>query len=980
MGFAGPGRPLGGRVGLWLLWLAMVAALPLAALVAWQASLRGLSLALVSTLGVALFLGVRTARADRLGWQREVFYRSLLESAPIGIAVARGPENRLAMVNPVYRRIIGQTPAPIEGRRLREVFPEATAQAAEGYIAEARRTGHRVRIHEIPVVTDQPPQTDYWDVDYVPLAAAEDGQAGDVLMLAVPVSEKVHARHEVEALAREAEGRAAQLQAAHENLLAILDRLPDGVMVVDTVQRVVISNQTTRLYVGEEVTGKTLAELRDTHSFAMPDGRPFPPGQAPIERSLRGETVAGVEARILHPDGHVIDLLVSAAPLYDAEGHISAAVIALTNITAKKQIEAERERLLAQVERARRELHTIIDQLPDGVAVIDSSLRITLANGALHSLLGRDITGMSLSDLDREFQLLSPAGQPLPPEARPVQRLQRGEPVSGSELRIQRPDGSAVDLLLGMTPLYDQEVTSTIIFTLTDITARRQAERERERLLAEVQAARENLRNILEHLPAGVLVTDTELCITLANDVVRQYLGPDLIGKTEAEITQGTRFETPDGQPVSTDRMPLQTALRGESAVGVELRVRQPGGGVIDLLSSATALRDGQGRITGAALISTDITPQKQAQAERERLLAEAEGARRELRTIIDQLPDSVLVVDSIGRIIMFNNVVQRYAERDLSGMSVADAERMYDFRQADGQEFPPGETPLQRALRGQTVIGVEASVRLPDGRRADLLKSAVPVFGPDGTVHEVAAVITEVTALKELDRAKDQFISTAAHELRTPLTALKGHTQVLLRHAQRAGWAKADQDSLHTIDSQVDRLNDLIGRLLDVSRIRLGRLQVSRKPTDIVNLATQVADELQVTTQVHHIRVQAEAHRIVGNWDPAALRQVLNNLIGNAIKYAVPGPIDVRLWQEDGQALVSVTDYGPGIPPEQQAKIFEAFRPGPAEQYRKADGLGLGLYITRGIVEAHGGRIGLESQVGVGTTFTFSLPLNGQA
>ncbi|MDI7277600.1 MAG: ATP-binding protein, partial [Anaerolineae bacterium] len=142
------------------------------------------------------------------------------------------------------------------------------------------------------------------------------------------------------------------------------------------------------------------------------------------------------------------------------------------------------------------------------------------------------------------------------------------------------------------------------------------------------------------------------------------------------------------------------------------------------------------------------------------------------------------------------------------------------------------------------------------------------------------------------------------------------------------------------------------------------------------VALARGVAEEMQVTTEAHQITVQAEQPSIVGHWDPAALRQVLTNLVDNAIKYTPGGPIEIRVRCQDGEVVASVTDHGPGIPSERLALLFEAFAGASARELRRPGGLGLGLYISRGIVQAHRGRIWVESQLGVGSTFSFSLPL----
>jgi two-component system, OmpR family, phosphate regulon sensor histidine kinase PhoR len=371
----------------------------------------------------------------------------------------------------------------------------------------------------------------------------------------------------------------------------------------------------------------------------------------------------------------------------------------------------------------------------------------------------------------------------------------------------------------------------------------------------------------------------------------------------------------------------------------------------------------------------TDITAQKQVQAERERLLAEVEGARQNLQTILNRLPEAVLVVDRERRVRIANDTVRRYLGRDVLGAAIPELRVVYDLSLV-GTQGTSQDLPLERALRGQVVSGVQVSVRLADGRRLDALESAAPLYGADGEVDEAAVLLTDITPLKELDRAKDEFISIAAHDLRTPLTSIKGHAQILQRRMAQGACRPEVRRSLQTIDEQVNRMSDLISRLLDVSRIRLGRLELRREPVDLVSLARQAVEDLRITAGKHEITFNTELPALVGQWDPTALGQVLANLVGNAIKHTPGGRITVHVSQQDNLARVDVTDQGPGIPPERQAHLFEAFAPGAAEEYRRAGGLGLGLYITRGIIEAYGGRVWLESVPSKGTTASFVLPI----
>jgi len=242
--------------------------------------------------------------------------------------------------------------------------------------------------------------------------------------------------------------------------------------------------------------------------------------------------------------------------------------------------------------------------------------------------------------------------------------------------------------------------------------------------------------------------------------------------------------------------------------------------------------------------------------------------------------------------------------------------------------------------------------------------------------------------------RAKDDFLAVASHELRTPLTPLKGLTQTLQRQLARAreSGTQADLDRferyLHTMNGQVDRLTHLVNDLLDVSRIRIGRLALRLADVDLVALTATVLERFDTVSDDHVIRFERSVDQLTGHWDAGRLEQVLTNLIANSLKYTpAGGTITVTLrYDETGEtaersrmAHVVVRDPGIGIPARQIVELFRPFHRlenAPAEHFA---GLGLGLYISHDIVDRHGGRIWAESEgLGQGATFHVVLPLTG--
>jgi signal transduction histidine kinase len=265
------------------------------------------------------------------------------------------------------------------------------------------------------------------------------------------------------------------------------------------------------------------------------------------------------------------------------------------------------------------------------------------------------------------------------------------------------------------------------------------------------------------------------------------------------------------------------------------------------------------------------------------------------------------------------------------------------------------------------------------------------PVFSEDDLdlvrlLADQAAVILESRALideaarvrahEEAARLKEDFISAAAHDLKTPLTTLVAQAQFLERRAEMQPTAPADLPGLQRIVREARRLSALVLELLDASRLEQGKLVGEREPVDLVELARDVAR--RDSYQGRRISVTADAP-VIGTYDPRRIGQVLENLVENAVKYS-PDGTDVRVGvaQRNGEAFIDVTDEGIGIPAGDLPQVFERFHRASNVDDRRFAGMGLGLFICKGIVEQHGGRIWVESRVGTGSTFHVVLPLEG--
>jgi signal transduction histidine kinase len=240
----------------------------------------------------------------------------------------------------------------------------------------------------------------------------------------------------------------------------------------------------------------------------------------------------------------------------------------------------------------------------------------------------------------------------------------------------------------------------------------------------------------------------------------------------------------------------------------------------------------------------------------------------------------------------------------------------------------------------------------------------------------QLAEHAREVAALKKIDRLKTELLSTVSHELRTPLGSIKGYATTLLEHEGLLSRAER-REFLEIIDGESDRLDELIRNLLDMSRLEAGVLKIDPEPTDLADVVAECAQRVQRLTDRHAILTVWECDRLV-EADKNRVKQVLNNLLENAVKYSPDGGEIVATGRVKGNTLeFSVADQGVGIPTRDVLRVFDRFHRVEGEISKRVGGTGLGLGICKRLVELHHGQIWVESRLGKGSTFFFTLPLS---
>lgn len=253
------------------------------------------------------------------------------------------------------------------------------------------------------------------------------------------------------------------------------------------------------------------------------------------------------------------------------------------------------------------------------------------------------------------------------------------------------------------------------------------------------------------------------------------------------------------------------------------------------------------------------------------------------------------------------------------------------------------------------------------------------PELDQNGNVTSILTVTRDMTDLKAEEQRKDEFISAASHELKTPITSLKIYNQIVMRQASQEGQQEY-LPPLEKMNAQLDRLTILVNDLLDVSRIKSGRLRLQIEPQPLMPVIEEAITIIQADRPQQRIVVTHRSNRSVP-FDKIKLAQVMNNLLSNAVKYT-PGCQDIAVdVRSEGDVMrVSVKDHGVGIAKRRCKDIFEPFYQVKSGNPTSTPGLGMGLYITREIIERHGGTIIVDSELGKGSTFSFTLPLKTAA
>jgi signal transduction histidine kinase/PAS domain-containing protein len=746
--------------------------------------------------------------------------------------------------------------------------------------------------------------------------------------LSLLASQSARARRQAEEMARSLRAEQARSDLERLRLRTVLDVLPVGVFIADATGRILETNPACRAIWGEaSPLVEAIPQYGEYKGWWPGTSQRVAPEEWALARALQqGEETLHEEIDIETFVGQRKTILNFAVPFCDATGAIAGGVVAILDISERKQLEAALRRSEREAAARAGELEAIFETLADGVLVYDADGRLLRYNTAASQILGLaaqpSFAALPLQAHHTRYVPIDAQGQPLPADEFPPPRILRGEKLTGAQtvdVRVDALDGVERIANMAGTPLRNAEgVITGAVSIMRDVTEQRRLE----------QHTREALDALLAMAAALVQVPEAAITSDPAS-ISRSAVGTDpallVVAERLAELTRRVL----DCRHVSMAAVePGTEALTPITVVGLAPEHERqwwaswhPPLHLSDDLSpgAVTALRAGEPvRLEAPLPIWQRLSPAR----------------------------ISLLVPMQVGGTLVGILRVEGGAN--------------------EGEYLYPNKQELIRAVARLGALVLE---------RERLLRARA-----EARVRELA--------LRKANERMDTFLGVAGHELKTPLASMKLGLQLAERRIGRlAQWstdlAKEVAPGLELIartQRQAERLERLVNDLLDVSRVQAGKLELHLEAADLAAVVRDAVEEQRQAAPARTIVLQLPDDLYVHlTADADRIGQVVTNYLTNALKYSpADHPIVVGVAADDRQARVWVRDEGPGLPAEEQERIWERFHrvEGIEVQSGSGVGLGLGLHICRTIIERHQGQVGVESAPGRGSTFWFTLPL----
>jgi PAS domain S-box-containing protein len=488
---------------------------------------------------------------------------------------------------------------------------------------------------------------------------------------------------------------------------------------------------------------------------------------------------------------------------------------------------------------------------------------------------------------------------------------------------------------------------------------------------------REWLRVTLTSIGDAVIAADTAGRITFLNTVAATLTGWSIADALGQPVQQVFRIMDEITHAPGEDIVARVLAARTIVELANHTALLSNDGRQIPIEDSAAPITDTAGNVTGVVLVFHDVTEKRRAQEAREQLLAEVQRRIAELEATFASMADGIVIYTADGAIEYANELAEQVLgfTREVRALPYRSRLEALRLETIDGRPFPVEDLPSYHALhQGETLRGRQIVIQRPQGKYW-LSVSAAPIRTPDGQVLGAVMNFTDITPLHELQEQQKTLLHLVSHDLRSPLTIIKGYASLLESSMEESSVNDLVRNGFAAIQRGVKRMDVMIEDLVEVARLEGRQAELKWQPVELSDYVADLLTRAGQAMEVARITTAFPPDLPSVNADADRLERILLNLLTNALKYAEAGtPVLLRAARREREVVISVSDQGSGIEPDELSHLFERFYR--ASGSRKAEGIGLGLYITRLLVEAHGGQIWADSLVGQGSTFSFTLPI----
>ena len=873
--------------------------------------------------------------------ENEELFRTLVESAPLGIYIYDPFDERFVYVNPTLRKLAKAH--GVEGVNLADYLTPESLELVKKRVRE-RLEGKRVS-----------PQV---DVEVIP----PDGEKRLVRLHTALVRYKGRKAMLAIVLDLTEEKRMQSLLEENEKKYrSVMESAADGILIVDEAFRIVSSNESAARIFGynkEEFLGRLIFDIVPEKMRTK-----FMKGIKRLNyMDVSRFTKRTIEVVGLGKDGYEVPIELSFS-MYEVNGRRFFTSI-VRDISERKRMERD---LREREERYR----TIFEASPEAIVLFDGEGYIIDANNRVKEWIGYDrdeLLGKSIDNLP----CLSSESKKVAMEK--LSRRLHSEDISAYDLEFLTKKGRTVFGRVRGTVVRNAEgdIIGTLVM-ISDVTQQKQFEKR-------LRESEEKFRVISSAAYDAIIMLDNEGNVSYWNKAAEKIFGyksEEIIGKNLHKIIVPKDFYIPYKKGFEKFKSTGEGAAVGRT---LELpALRKDGTEFSAELSLSSVKIKGKWNAIG---IVRDISKRKEIEKEI-RIRDEA----------IKSSINGIAITDSMGNIIYVNNSFLKMwkydkAEEVIGKPIISFWDINENYRKVMGKLVNAGgwTGELIAKRKDGLTFPVQLSinfVRDENNKINNIFASFVDITeqkkAEEKLLREQKRIKMQNIQLKKLDRIKSEFLNITSHELRTPMSAIKGYAQMIFKEAL-GPITDEQKKALNVVLRNINRLDNLIRDILDVSRLESGTMKFLPEHVDIKEMVLQVVETMQSSAETKKIQIKTEIQENLPRLfvDPERIKQVIINIINNAIKVSPENSTVIVRVKKDkkDKILFEIQDFGKGIPKNKQKKIFETFYQVDSGMDRKFGGAGLGLAISRGIILSHGGKIWVNSKLGEGSTFKFTLPV----